>query len=159
MLLPPSTWQKQNPRGSPLFQIYTTFQMLPSRMFLQAGFWEPRSATQNLGCGHDPLARLRAALVPRDTAGHKAGIDLQPSGDSGYLNATRNYVSPILCTEASLPPLRSHGEKRRVRISVGSTNLSQSLQRSAFFFPFVLNPLRGQINKQTFTLQVHKTYI
>lgn len=148
MLLPPSTWQKQNPRGSPLFQIYTTFQMLPSRMFLQAGFWEPRSATQNLGCGHDPLAPLRAALAPRDTAGHKAGIDLQPSGDAGYLNATRNYVSPILCTEASLPPSQKSGGKKTCENLSWKHKSIPIITKICILLPICFKPFE-RTNKQT----------
>ena len=145
MLLPPSTWQ------SKIVEVPPSSRLLPCSRCCQA----KSSCGQVLGARkrHSepglwpwPPCSAQHCPCPRDTTGHKAGIDLQPSGYAGYLNATRNYASPILYTETSLPLLRSQ-KKRRVRISVGSTNLSRSLQRSAFFFPFVLNPLRAQTNK------------
>lgn len=59
-------------------------------------------ATRDVGGGNDPLALLglHAALAPgmQEVIKH-----LQPSGYAGYLNATRNYASPILRTKSSLP--------------------------------------------------------
>lgn len=150
MLLPTSTW------WSKILEVPPSSRFIPRSRCCQAKC----SCREVLGAhrGHSepglwpwPPCSAQGCPCPRDTIGHKAGIDLQPSGYAGYLNATRNCVSPILCTEASLPPSQNSGKKkkRRVRISVGSTNLSQSLQRSAFFLlPICFKPFE-RTNKQT----------
>lgn len=110
MFLPPGTWRSKILEVPPSSRFMPRSRCCPAECCCRQLLGAPERA-QNPGCGRDPLAPLRAALAPRDTTGHKAGIDLQPSEYTGYLNATRNYGSPILCTEASLPPLRSQGKK------------------------------------------------
>lgn len=109
MLLPPSTWRSkilEVPPSSRFMPCSRCYQNVPA-----GRFWEPNKRHSEPGLWPWPPCSAQGCPCPRDTTGHKAGIDLQPSGYAGYLNATRNYVSPILCTEASLPPLRSQEKK------------------------------------------------
>ena len=133
--------------------------MLPSNMFLQAGLGT-RKRRSEPGLWPWPSCSAQRCPCPRDTTGHKTGIDLQPSGDAGYLNATRNYESPILYRETSLPPFRSQIKKTCENLSWKHKSIP-IITKICILLPVCFKPSE-RTNKQTNIhpppLQVHKTY-